>query len=116
MASNIRHANSDDETNCASKESRNRVANNRGGGVVRPLALPDYCAPGYHWQTSQDEHDYPNVGEFRPEVAREEDDDEAEAAEGELEYYRLEAIPAKSVDDEGPEAAHGTIYGISKGH
>ena len=51
MASNIRHANSNNQTNSAAEEPRDRIANDGGGSVVRPLALPDHGTPGYHGQT-----------------------------------------------------------------
>lgn len=113
MPRNIRHPNRDNQTDRPAKEPRDRITDDRGGSVVCPLALPNHGAPGNHGQARQDEHYKSDVGELGPEVAGGEDDDEAEATEGELEEDGLEGVPTEGVDDERPEATDGTVHRVS---
>lgn len=116
MARHIRHPYGYDETDGAAKEARDGVANDGGGGVEAPGALPDDGAAGDDGQTGEDEHDDADVVHLGADVAGGQDDDEAEAAEGELEEDRVEAVPAKGRHDEGAEAADRAVDRVRRGH
>lgn len=81
----IGHAKADDQADHRAEKSNDRVACDGGRGVGGPGAFPDHGAAGDDGETAEDEEEETDVGETRGEVAGEEDEDEADSAEGELE-------------------------------
>lgn len=116
VAGDVGHAERDDEADGAAEEARDGVAHDGRGRAVRPLALPDDGAPGDDGEARQDEHEDADVVELGAQVAREEDDDEAQPAEGELEQDRVEGAPAERRDDEGSEATDCAVHGVCGCH
>lgn len=81
----VGHADADDQADHRAEKSNDRVACDGGRGVGGPGAFPDHGAAGDDGETAEDEEDETYVRETRGEVAGEEDEDEADSAEGELE-------------------------------
>ncbi len=116
MAGDIRHPNSDNKTAHATKDTRDRISNDRSGSMESPLALPDDRAAGDDRKTAEDQHDNTDIGYTRAEPAGREDDDEAERPERELEEDRVERAPPEGGDDQGAEARHGPVHGVRRRH
>lgn len=61
MAGHVRHPQSDDEADGATKEARDGVSDDGGGGVEAPGALPDDGTAGDDGQASEYEHEHADV-------------------------------------------------------
>lgn len=116
VSRNIRHADGDDETHSPAKEASDGVSHHGRRSTVRPLALPDDGAPGDDGEAGEDQHEDADVVELCAQPSREEDDDEAESAKGELEQDRVEGAPAKGRHDQRAESAHGAVDGVCRRH
>lgn len=69
VACDVGHSNGDGETGGAAKEAGDCVADDGGGGVVCPCALPYDCAACNDGEAAEDKHDDAGVWEARADVA-----------------------------------------------
>lgn len=84
-ACHIGHADTDDQTDHWSKESNDSIASYRCGSSMGPAATPDHCTASDYWQAADNQKNESNVGYPAGQVARKENENEADAAERELE-------------------------------
>lgn len=116
LASDIRHADGDDQAHDGAEEADDGVAGDGGRGVVMPRAPPDEGAAGKDGQTAEHQQDDANVRDAAAEVARQQDEDEADAAERELEEDGVQRRVAEGADDERAEAADGPVHRVCGCH
>ena len=96
-AVNVIHASTNYQTDNRSKESNHSVASYGCGSVMSPAASPYHGAPCNNRQVAKDEKNEADVRYLAGKVARKQDEDEANAAEGKLEEYRVKSRPAVAV-------------------
>jgi len=95
----IRHPHAHNQTCHRREEPNQRVARERRGAALAPLAFPDHGAAGHDGQAGEHEHDQADVVEEQARVAAGEGGDEADGAEGHLPEEGGEGIVAEGADD-----------------
>ena len=79
------HADTDDQTDHWSKESNDSIASYRCGSSMGPAATPDHGTASDYRQAAENQKNEANVGYPAGQVARKENENEADAAKRELE-------------------------------
>lgn len=95
----IRHPHAHNQTRHRREEPNQRVARQRRGAALTPLAFPDHGAAGHDGQAGEHEHDQADVLEEQAGVAAGEGGDEADGAEGHLPQEGGEGVVAEGADD-----------------
>lgn len=99
----IRHPHAHNQTRHRREEPNQRVARQRCGASLAPLAFPDHGAAGHDGQAGEYEHDQADVFEQQAGVAAGEGGDEADGAEGHLPEEGGKGVVAEGADDQGAE-------------
>lgn len=95
----IRHPHAHYQTRHRREEPNQRVARERRGAALAPLAFPDHGAAGHDGQAGEHEHDQADVLEEQAGVAAGQGRDEADGAERHLPEEGGEGIVAEGADD-----------------
>ena len=90
----VGHANADDKADDWSEEPYQSVTNNRCSGLMCPGASPDHSTPSDDRNTAENQKDEPDIGYSAGKISSSKDEEEANAAQGELKEYGVQRGPS----------------------